>query len=174
VAPWAEFEREAPDLAAIAAMLWPGIHALHRGERPAIPQPWFDVAYLATVRRDGSPRLHPFCPVLAAGSLYAAIPKASPKGNDLRRDPRCVIHAMPGPEDDELCIRANATEVSDDEAKRAGVVAIGAASEVGGMIETMANDPLFEFDLARVDVARWVDIGQPGTRAERRSWTPST
>jgi hypothetical protein len=174
VATWAEFEREAPDLAAVAAKLWPGIHALHRSERPAMPQPWFDVAYLATVRRDGSPRLHPFCPVLAAGSLFAAIPKASPKGNDLRRDPRCVIHAMPGPADDELCIRANAMEASDDEAKRVAVVAIGRASEVGGMIETMSNDPLFEFDLVRVDVARWVDVGQPGTRAERRSWIPST
>src|SRR5215471_10814722 len=152
-------------------MLWPGIHALHRGERPAIPQPWFDVAYLATVRRDGSPRLHPFCPVLAAGGLYAAIPKTSPKGNDLRRDPRCVIHATPGPEDDELCIRATALEVSADDAKRAAVVAIGAASEVGGMIETLSNDPLFEFDLVRVDVARWLDIGQPGTRAERRTYS---
>jgi Pyridoxamine 5'-phosphate oxidase len=174
VATWAEFEREAPDLAAVAAMLWPGIHALHRGERLATPQSLFDVAYLATVRRDGSPRLHPFCPVLAAGSLYAAVPRASPKGNDLRRDPRCVIHATPGPADDELCIRANAMEVSDDEARRAAVVAIGAASAVGGMIETMSNDPLFEFDLVRVDVARWVDIGQPRTRAERSTYIPES
>ena len=174
MATWAEFERDAPDLAAVAAMLWPGIHLLHRGERPAISQPSFDVAYLATVRRDGSPRLHPFCPVLAAGNLYAAIPKTSPKGNDLRRDPRCVIHATPGPQDDELCIRANAIEVSDDEAKRAAVVAVGTASEVGGMIETMSNDPLFEFDIRQVDVARWLDIGQPGTRAERRTYSPET
>jgi hypothetical protein len=174
MATWAEFEQDAPDLAAVAAMLWPGIHALQRGERPTIPQPWFDVAYLATVRRDGSPRLHPFCPVLAAGNLYAAIPGSSPKGRDLRRDPRCVIHATPGPEDDELCIRANAIEVSDAELKRATVVAIAAASEVGGMIETMSNDPLFEFDIVRVDVARWLDIGQPGTRAERKTYSPET
>jgi len=172
MATWAEFERDAPDLAAVAAMLWPGIHSLHRGERPTVPQPWFDVAYLATVRRDGSPRLHPFCPVLAAGNLYAAIPRSSPKGHDLRRDPRCVIHGMPGREDDELCIRARAIEVSDDEGKRAAVVAIGAASEVGGMIKTMSHDALFEFDLVRVDVARWLDIGQPGTRAERRTYAP--
>jgi hypothetical protein len=84
-----------------------------------------------------------------------------------------VIHAVPGPEDDELCIRANAMDVSDDEDKRAAVVAIGAASEVGGMIETMSNDPLFEFDLVQVDVARWLDIGQPDTRAERKRWSPS-
>jgi len=172
MATWAEFEREAPDLAAVAAMLWPGVHALHRGERPTIPQPWFDVAYLATVRGDGSPRLHPFCPVLASGNLYAAVPKSSPKGNDLRRDPRCVIHATPGPDDDELCIRAHAVEVSNVDDKRAAVVAIGTASEVGGMIDTMSTDPLFEFDLVQVDTARWIDIGQPGTRAERKTWRP--
>jgi hypothetical protein len=168
---WAEFERDAPDLAAVAAMLWPGIHALHRGERPTSALS-FDVAYLATVRQDGSPRLHPFCPVLADGNLYAAIPKSSPKGHDLRRDPRCVIHATPGPEDDELCIRANGIDVSDDHDKRAAVVAIGAASGVGGMIETMSHDPLFEFDIVRIDVARWLDIGQPGTRAERKTYAP--
>ena len=38
------------------------------------------------------------------------------------------------------------------------------------MIETVTNDALFEFDLQQVDVARWLDIGQPGTRAERRQW----
>ena len=41
---------------------------------------------------------------------------------------------------------------------------------VGGMIETVSNDSLFEFDLQQVDVARWLDIGQPGTRAERHQW----
>jgi hypothetical protein len=43
-------------------------------------------------------------------------------------------------------------------------------SEVGGMIETVRDDPIFEFDVIRVDVARWLDIGQPGTRAERQAW----
>jgi hypothetical protein len=41
------------------------------------------------------------------------------------------------------------------------------------MSETMAHDPLFAFDLVQVDVARWIDIGQPGTHAERRRWRPS-
>src|SRR5205807_3306013 len=31
------------------------------------------------------------------------------------------------------------------------------------MIETVSNDPLFEFELEQVDVARWLDIGQPVT-----------
>ena len=33
---------------------------------------WIPIAYIATVRRDGSPRVHPFCPIFAGagnGSL---------------------------------------------------------------------------------------------------------
>jgi hypothetical protein len=41
---------------------------------------------------------------------------------------------------------------------------------VGGMIETAAKDPIFEFDILRVDVARWLDVGQRGTRAVRQTW----
>ena len=38
------------------------------------------------------------------------------------------------------------------------------------MIETVTSDPIFEFDIVRVDAARWLDIGQPGTRAVRQTW----
>ena len=38
------------------------------------------------------------------------------------------------------------------------------------MIETVTDDPLVEFDIVRVDAARWLDIGQPGTRAVRQTW----
>jgi hypothetical protein len=170
VATWAQFETEAPQLAEVATRLWPGIVALHRDE--ALPRGGlsFSISYLASVRRDGAPRLHPFCPILAEGRLYAAIPRSSPKGWDLRRDPRCVIHALPGPEDDEFCIRATALEVTDGESKRASVIGVVTNSQVGGMIESVTNDPLFEFDLEQVDVAQWLDIGQPGTRAVRRQW----
>ena len=43
------------------------------------------LAYLATVRRDGSPRLHPISPALIDGHLYALILTTSPKQADLRR-----------------------------------------------------------------------------------------
>jgi hypothetical protein len=59
--------------------------------------------------------------------------------------------------------------VSDD-ATRSLVEEVVARSGVGGMIESVSKDPLFEFDLEQVDVARWVDIGQPGTHAERQRW----
>jgi hypothetical protein len=169
VAAWSDFANDAPDMAAWAERLWPGIVALDRGEAVPSGVPCFSVGYLGTVRPDGGPRVHPFCPILASGRLFAAIPRSSPKGRDLRREPRCVIHAQPGPEDDELCIRAIAREVSDD-ATRSLVLEVVARSEVGGMIETTSNDALFELDLVRVDVARWIDVGQPGTYAERQRW----
>jgi hypothetical protein len=87
----------------------------------------------------------------------------SPKGWDLRRDPRCAIHALPGPDDDELSIRALAKEVGTDPAARKAVVDVVSASGVSGMIETASVDPLFVFDLVQVDVAKWLDIGQVGT-----------
>lgn len=173
MATWREFESEATAIAAVARMLWPGITALERGEPKPPAAPWFPIAFLATSRRDGSPRLHPFCPVLAAGRLFAAIPRSSPKGDDLRRDPRCAIHALPGPEDDELAIRAGAVEAGHDPVVRSAVIAVVRRSGVGGMIETVTSDPIFEFNLLRVDAARWIDIGQPGTRAERRAWRAS-
>jgi hypothetical protein len=169
VASWTDFATEAPALATVAARLWPGICALNQGEAAPSGATAFSIAYLASVRRDGGPRLHPFCPILAAGRLFAAIPRSSPKGWDLRRDPRCVIHALPGREDDELSIRASAREVS-DHATRSLVVEVVTKSGIGGMIESVTNDPVFEFDLEQVDVARWVNIGQPGTYADRQQW----
>jgi general stress protein 26 len=46
------------------------------------------VAYLATVRKDGSPRVHPFTPIIGEGHFFVFMEPNSPKGNDLRRDGR--------------------------------------------------------------------------------------
>ena len=131
-----------------------GVVALDRGEVVHPDTTCFAIAFLASVRGDGGPRLHPFCPILAEGRLFAAIPPSSPKGWDLRRDPHCVIHALPGPADDEFCVRAIAREVSDP-ATTATVHDVVARSRVGGMIGSVSHHPLFE----QVDVARWLDIG---------------
>jgi hypothetical protein len=165
---WSRFVAEAPDLAAVAEELWGSVLALDRGERTGGDV--FVIAYLATARPDGAPRLHPFCPIVARGRLFAAIPPASPKGNDLRRDGRCAIHALPGPDDLELCVRAFAHEVTED-VTRNDVLAVVARSGVTGMIATTRDHPLFEFDLVRVDTTRWRDVGKEGTRAERQRWT---
>lgn len=51
------------------------------------------VAYLATVRKDGSPRVHPMTPIIGQGRLFVFMEPTSPKGHDLRRDGRYAIHA---------------------------------------------------------------------------------
>jgi hypothetical protein len=50
------------------------------------------VAYLATIRKDGSPRVHPMTPIIAEGRLFVFMEPTSPKGHDLRRDGRYAIH----------------------------------------------------------------------------------
>lgn len=156
MATWAEFEAAEPEMAALA---------------PKPPEGMgFALAYLATVRADGAPRVHPFCPIFAGGRLFAAIPTTSPKGNDLRRDGRYVIHALPfGHDDGEFSLRGQAREVSDADT-RAAVQAAVAATGVGGMVESVSHDPIFEFDIERADVARWENVGQPGTYAVRTRW----
>lgn len=40
-------------------------------------------AYLATIRSDGSPRVHPVTPIISADALYVFMEPTSPKGRDL-------------------------------------------------------------------------------------------
>ena len=51
------------------------------------------VAYLATVRQDGSPRVHPVTPIIGQGHLFLFMEPTSPKGHDLRRDGRYALHS---------------------------------------------------------------------------------
>jgi hypothetical protein len=50
------------------------------------------VAYLATVRKDGSPSVHPVTPIIGEGRLFVFMEPTSPKGYDLRRDGRYAMH----------------------------------------------------------------------------------
>lgn len=50
------------------------------------------VAYLATVRENGAPRVHPVTPVVARDGLYVFMEPASPKGRDLRERGWYALH----------------------------------------------------------------------------------
>ena len=50
------------------------------------------VAYLATIRKDGSPRVHPMTPIIGEGHLFVFMEPTSPKGHDLKRNGRYAIH----------------------------------------------------------------------------------
>jgi hypothetical protein len=82
---WGEFRALRPDLAEA------GVGHFYRYG--------VGLAFLATVRPDGGPRLHPMCPVIDDEGLFAfLIP--SPKRDDLYRDGRYAMHCFP-PEDNE-------------------------------------------------------------------------
>lgn len=53
------------------------------------------LAFLATLRKDGAPRLHPVSLVLHDGHLFVMIPHSSPKCADLLRDNRYALQAFP-------------------------------------------------------------------------------
>lgn len=59
MASWAEFEMAAPELA-------------DEGKR-LFYQFGVGLGFLATIREDGGPRLHPVCPVIAADGLYVFV-----------------------------------------------------------------------------------------------------
>jgi len=71
---WAEFAKQAPELAAF------GEARFRSG-----------VAYLGTVREDGSPRVHPVTPIIGE-QLYLFMEPTSPKGKDLQRNARYALH----------------------------------------------------------------------------------
>ena len=72
---WKLLEDEQPELAAFGAERLNG-----------------KVAYLATVRKDGAPRVHPMTPIIGSGHFFVFMEPTSPKGHDLERGGRYAIH----------------------------------------------------------------------------------
>jgi hypothetical protein len=139
---WGEFERRTPELAARGRQM-----LYHFG----VP-----LGYLATVRRDGGPRLHPFCPILFEGGLYGLI-GPSPKRGDLRRDGRYAIHSFPLPDrDDEFYLTGRAAHREDSKLReevRAAYLATGGGSD--------GSEQLFEFQIERALLSTYKKRGEP-------------
>ncbi len=103
---WLEFAKQDPELAAFGqARFQPG------------------VAYLATVRADGGPRVHPVTPIIGE-QLYLFMEPTSPKGKDLQRDGRYALHCAvedSGGGGGEFYVRGRAA-LSDDPTIRAQAI----------------------------------------------------
>ncbi|WP_253289942.1 pyridoxamine 5'-phosphate oxidase family protein [Verrucosispora sioxanthis] len=100
MASWSEFAADEPRLA-------DGIRLLMQQYGPGF-------GYLATVRADGGPRVHPVSPVITDDGLYCFVID-SPKRRDLERDGRYALHSFPPEEsDDEAYVAGRARPVTDD------------------------------------------------------------
>lgn len=125
------------------------------------------ICYLATVRRDGSPRVHPFCPIIGAGRMYIAINETSPKRWDLKNDGRFSMHSIPGVPrgtrgDDEWYATGRARLVEREDERRLVGESAGHTVHQG--------DWIFELGLDYVMTAYWENLGKPDTYAIRQKW----
>ena len=142
---WSDFAAERPDMADAGRTL---IYQFRVG-----------LGYLATVRKDGGPRVHPVCPVIANGSLYVFIGNHSPKRRDLLRDGRFALHSFPNPQvDDEFTVRGRAVRVDDATVRQ---IVYDAYTATGAFT---SDDTLFELRLERALHAKY---------GPRPSWPPA-
>ncbi len=125
---WQKFEEEAPELAAI------GYERLNR-----------KIAYLAALKEDGSPRLHPVTPFIGSGMLFIFTEPSSPKIRDLRRDGRYALHCSVGGEGPlvEVLVSGAVTVISDP-------VVWEQAAKIASSPVVIQSYTLFEFQVEHV------------------------
>jgi Pyridoxamine 5'-phosphate oxidase len=147
---WNEFAAAAPELA--------------QAGRSLLNQFGVGLAFLATVRKDGTPRLHPVCPVLSNDRLFVLITLTSPKRHDLLQDGRYALQTFPQPKpgSDEFYVTGKALLV-DDPATRAAV--LRDAKHMADESET-----LFELWVDRAMHTRWENVLKPGMRSVHQKW----
>ena len=147
---WKEFATAEPDLAGVG--------------RSLLFQFRVGLAFLATVRNDGAPRLHPVCPVLSNDRLFVLITPTSPKRHDLLRDGRYALQSFPQPKpgSDEFFVAGNAVLV-DDPAARADIL-----RDAKHMAD--ASKTAFQLWIDRVMHTRWEDVLTPQMRPVHRKW----
>lgn len=151
MATWERFAESAPELAQLGSKLLDS----------------YGAAFLSTVRKDGSPRLHPVVPIVTDGRLFVFC--GGPKVYDLRRDGRYVLHALIDREDNEFLVSGRAVDVNDDRSLRC-LVAKAAPYKVPDDPEDLTHQ-LFQFDIERAHTTIWYHPGQPDTRPTHADWS---
>jgi hypothetical protein len=147
---WTEFAAVEPDLADVG--------------RSLLFQFKVGLAFLATVRNDGAPRLHPVCPVLSSDRLFVLILPTSPKRHDLLRDGRYALQTFPQPKpgSDEFYVAGKAVGV-DDPAIRAAIL-----RDAKHMAD--ASEIAFELWIDHVMYTRWENVLTPQMCSVHQKW----
>jgi hypothetical protein len=144
MASWSDFASADP---ALAASIRATIHQYGAG-----------LAYLATIRADGSPRIHPVSPSIVGGRLYCCLVE-SPKRRDLDRDGRYALHAYPSDDsDDEAGLRGRAHLITDPARIRQIATRIRAEQSMDWWLYEMQIEMAFMVRRGRDSAYhRWVD-----------------
>ena len=133
---WTEFARQQPPLADAG--------------RRQLYQFGIGLAFLATIRPDGGPRVHPVCPVISDAGLHLLI-VAGPKRQDLRRDGRYALHSETCPpprQDDGFTLTGRVREVTDAAVER--VVRARVLTERNGQVwPGFDEEVIFELGIER-------------------------
>jgi hypothetical protein len=147
---WKEFAAAAPDLADVGRLL--------------LFQFKVGLAFLATVRKDGAPRLHPVCPVLSSNRLFVLILPTSPKRHDLLLDGRYALQTFPQPKpgSDEFYIAGKAVGV-DDPVIRGAIL-----RDAKHMAD--ASEIAFELRIDHVMYTRWENVLTPQMCSVHQKW----
>ncbi|WP_084557115.1 pyridoxamine 5'-phosphate oxidase family protein [Hamadaea tsunoensis] len=165
MATWNQFAAASPQLAE-------QIRALFHQYGPGL-------GYLATVRADGGPRVHPVSPVITDEGLYCFLID-SPKRRDIERDGRYALHAFPAEESDvEAYLTGHAVPVTDAATIARVVVRAGATTALSWRLfelridTAMLHSPLGPTSdgRARAGVAQvWRTAGYARPSPRRREW----
>jgi hypothetical protein len=127
VARWSDVQQQAPDLAE-------QVENRFKSHRHAL---------LATLRRDGYPRLTGVETQWALGDLWMGMMHGSRKARDLLRDPRMALHSAP-----------DAPEIGHGDARVTGrAEAVVDEERIAAWAETLDGAPPGPFHLFRLDVA---------------------
>lgn len=119
------------------------------------------LAFLATTRADGAPRVHPMCPLLTPTDLFAFI-VPSPKRQDLRRDGRYAMHSYPTDNDeDAFYVTGHARSVDDQAVRIACAEQFAAERAMARAPEELPTWELFAFDISSCLLTRTTGHGDP-------------
>ena len=132
---WDEFQRLRPDLA--------------EAGRRLLYQFGVGLGFLATVRADGGPRVHPMCPLVTDHALVGFL-HPSPKRRDLHRDGRYALHSFPTDDnEDAFVVSGRAVLVADPGRRQAATDQFLAERRLTTQPPGFEAQEFFEFSLER-------------------------
>ncbi len=145
MATWHEFAAEEPVLAAQA--------------QKNIYEVGIGLGFLATVRADGGPRVHPVCPIISSAGLHVLV-VPGPKQEDLRRDGRYAMHTetCPPPHHEDGCMLVGtAHEVTDRGIRDVVVDHLSVERQDDELWPSVHTDALFELMIERCLLMRTLE-----------------